>query len=103
MNLLIFFLYEQNISFLIPEYYNYKKNITFIKNNSEEFIAKKKNGLLFPIEILIGEYKINNQRKFIGIIRDITNKKKSGFIYYIYIYNYIKKWKFHLSYKLFLM
>ena len=42
-----------------------------------ELIAKKKDGTLFPIELSVGELRLNDRTQFVGIMRDITERKQA--------------------------
>lgn len=42
-----------------------------------ELIAKRKNGMSFPVEITVTEMHVDDELQFVGIIRDITQRKKS--------------------------
>jgi len=43
----------------------------------KEFVAKRKNGEVFPISLALSEMKIGRRRLFTAIIRDITEQKKA--------------------------
>jgi PAS domain S-box-containing protein len=45
-----------------------------IINISKKTQGRRKNGVIFPIELSIGEMEHNNRTKFIGIIRDISER-----------------------------
>ena len=40
-----------------------------------EVIARRKDGAVFPIDLTVGEAKDDAQHRFVGFIRDITEKK----------------------------
>jgi len=76
----------QNINMLIPEPHN-KRHDSYIKkyllsenstvkNFSKEVIGKRKKGAIFPAELSVSTMILKEKRKFVGIIRDITARKK---------------------------
>lgn len=77
----------QNIKILMPEPYhsehdNYLKN--YMTSGDKKIIGigrevegLKKDGSKFPLELSVSEVKLKNRRLFIGMIRDITDRKKS--------------------------
>lgn len=79
----------QNIKRLIPEpsrekhdksFANYLRtgNSKIIGKGFIELSALHKNGTIIPIELSISEIYIKCRRVFIGVIRDITERKKAG-------------------------
>ena len=42
-----------------------------------ELMARRKDGTLFPFELNVAEFFLGGERKFIGTMRDITNRKKA--------------------------
>lgn len=62
-------------------YYNFfpiKLGIKHLIGKSpSEFCGKRKDGSIFPLELAVSEMKIGQERKFTGIIRDITERKQS--------------------------
>jgi len=77
----------RNIKELIPEPYS-KKHDSYIKNHlasendhimffSRDVLGKRKNGMIFPAELSVSTTILQEQRKFVGIIRDITTRKKA--------------------------
>ena len=77
----------KNVSLLMPDPYskehnNYIKKYTstgnpsFIGGPPKEFIGKNKDGSTFPIEITLKEIYKDYQRLFIGVVRDIRQRKK---------------------------
>jgi len=75
----------KNISTLMPENLRsvhdaYVKNSTIhgprIFNLARDLFAVKKNGSLFPIELNVSPMKIGNKKSFVGIIHDISARKK---------------------------
>lgn len=78
---------EQNVKMLMPEPFS-SQHDTYIKNClrtgkakvigiSREVDGRDKNGRIFPLNIAISEMWVGGQRKFIGIVRDITERKKA--------------------------
>ncbi len=41
-----------------------------------EFVGRRKDGGTFPMQLSVGEFRINNHRYFTGIIRDISEEKR---------------------------
>lgn len=76
----------QNIKMLVPEHYYSEhgnsinnKLATKIKNNIGigcEIVGIRKNGSEFPLDLAVSEVKINNTEHYIGITRDITERKR---------------------------
>ena len=76
----------QNVSMLLPEeeraqHDGYIANSSAYQNtviNSVRGLeARRKDGSLFPIELNIAPYHIDGTKCFVGMLRDITEKKKS--------------------------
>jgi len=77
----------KNVSVLMPEPYksehdNYIKSYLETGNATiigigREAQAKRKNGELFPIDLSVGEIPTGGQPKFVGIVRDTTDQKRS--------------------------
>lgn len=75
----------KNISILMPEPYASKHDHyiqRYLQTNAPNVIGMareqqglRRNGEVFPIEIRISEFKLQGQRKFIGIVHDITERK----------------------------
>jgi len=74
------------LSILIPSKYHqsFKKGFNRFKNSGEgsiiektsEFIAKRKNGVNFPIEISLSAIKIDKKWHSVAIIQDISERKR---------------------------
>ena len=81
------YLIGRNVTVLMPKRFSkdhdkYLKH--YIKNKSSDVIGirreifgKRKNGREFPIEIALSEVKRNNKIIFIGLIKDITERRKA--------------------------
>ncbi|MDM8569821.1 ATP-binding protein, partial [Thiotrichales bacterium HSG1] len=75
----------QNVNILMPEPYHseHDQYVANYGNNNKsagkryELIAKRKDGSTFPIDIAVDEMPLDDNRMFIGIIRDISERKKS--------------------------
>ncbi|OHD07517.1 MAG: hypothetical protein A2086_05630 [Spirochaetes bacterium GWD1_27_9] len=77
----------KNISILMPEPHKSSHNqylanylntgIKKVIGQKKELIAVKKNGEIFPIELGVTEVQVKNKILFSGIIRDITERKKT--------------------------
>ncbi len=75
-----------NIKMLMPEpfhsehdgyLHNYlTTRIAKIIGKGREVQGKRKNGDVFPMDLAVSEVTINKQRMFIGLVRDITERKK---------------------------
>ncbi len=75
-----------NVKTLMPEpyhgqhdgyLYNYlTTGVAQIIGKGREVQGKRKNGDIFPMELAISEATINERRMFIGLVRDITERKK---------------------------
>ncbi len=77
----------QNVKMLMPEPYS-SKHDDYLKNYlktgkskiidiGREAIGRRKNGTTFPIYLAVSELRLKQKRKFIGIITDITERKKT--------------------------
>ena len=77
----------KNVSLLMPEPYA-SKHDHFVDNYLQSGKAKiigigrevqgtRNDGTIFPIGLSVGEIPTNDQSKFVGIIRDITERKQS--------------------------
>jgi len=76
----------QNINILMPEPHHSKHDGYLehywstgekkVIGMAREVTGKRKDGMIFPIEICINEMKLDDTRMFVGTIRDITERKK---------------------------
>ncbi len=77
----------KNVSLLMPEPYK-SEHDSYLHNYLEtgnariigigrEATAKRKNGSVFPIDLSVGEIPTDDQPKFVGIVRDTTERKQS--------------------------
>ncbi|MBM3933479.1 MAG: PAS domain S-box protein [SAR202 cluster bacterium] len=76
----------QNLKMLMPEPYhsNYDAYIAnYLKTGERkmigigrEVIGRRKNGSTFPLELAVGEIYVGNEHMFIGVVRDITERRK---------------------------
>jgi len=77
----------KNVSILMPKEYaekhtQYILNYLKTKQNKiigvgRETVALKKDGTIFPIDLSISEVYVNHRRRFAGIIKDISERKKN--------------------------
>ena len=77
----------QNVSMLMPEpitheHDQYLKHYlqtgeSHVIGVTREVQARRSDGQAFPMEIRISEFSLNGQRKFIGIMHDITERKEA--------------------------
>ncbi|MDH5188010.1 MAG: PAS domain S-box protein [Rhodospirillaceae bacterium] len=76
----------QNINILLPpaervdhdSYINNSKLIApRIINKARDLYGRRKNGRLFPMELNVSSMEIDGQRKFIGMMHDISERKKN--------------------------
>lgn len=76
----------KNVTLLMPdEYVNVHKTqlaryvatgVAHVIGKTAELSALRRDGTVFPIEISISELSSNNQRRFSGIVRDISERKQ---------------------------
>lgn len=80
-------IFGQNVSKLMPEAYG-KLHDKFMKNyisgsgttmmgKGRALLGKRKDGSVFPIDVALTEFSLDNRRIFIGTIRDITKQKEN--------------------------
>jgi PAS domain S-box-containing protein len=77
----------KNVSMLMPDPYqsehdsyleNYKKTgQAKIIGTRREMVGKRKDGSLFPLDLSVNEFKVNNKKRYVGICRDFTEHKKA--------------------------
>lgn len=77
----------ENIKVLMPDPYHSQHDyylsryletgIKKVIGAGREGEGKRKNGEIFPVEIAISEMWVNGERKFTGIVRDITERKQA--------------------------
>jgi PAS domain S-box-containing protein len=75
-----------NVSMLMPEPYHsqhdgylerfIKTDVAHVIGIGREVIGLRKDGSTFPMDLSVGEMHSGNQRKFTGMVRDITERKK---------------------------
>lgn len=78
--------FGKNVKVLMPEPYHSEHDgylSSYIKTNKKKIIGsgrevkgKRKDGSIFPIDLAVSEMKIGEDRVFIGIVTDITVRKK---------------------------
>jgi PAS domain S-box-containing protein len=76
----------QNVKILMPDPYHTEHDEylqRYINTGQAKVIGigrevtgKRKDGSLFPMELAVGEMRVNEQRMFTGIVRDITQRKR---------------------------
>ncbi len=78
----------RNVNILMPEHYRNSHDqfvlhymdtadARIIGRGGRELEAQRKDGVIFPIELGISEAEMDNERIFVGIVRDITERKKA--------------------------
>ena len=75
----------RNVSMLMPEPYRGEHDSyleRYIKTGEakiigigRELVARREDGSLFPIDLTVTETRMSEERKFVGIVRDITERK----------------------------
>lgn len=76
---------EQNVKMLMPEPFHSQHDgylLNYLQSGDKkiigigrEVLGRKKNGLIFPIELGVGEMEFENEKMFVGTIRDISERK----------------------------
>ncbi len=77
----------RNVSLLMPEP-DSSRHDRYLKNHQDggpagiigigrEVVGKRKDGSLFPMDLAVNEMWIRHQRKYTGIVRDITRRKQA--------------------------
>lgn len=76
----------KSVQIIIPEadYINHKMAFSNVVKTGKsnlagrtlELFARKKDGVLFPVELSLAVYKVDKELYFTGIIRDITKRKR---------------------------
>jgi PAS domain S-box-containing protein len=77
----------QNVSLLMPSPHHEQHNAylarylagtpSTIFGKSRELVGKRKDGSTFPMELAVSEVKLGIRRAFTGIIRDISDRKRT--------------------------
>lgn len=77
----------RNVNLLMPEPYCYEHDnylAHYLKTGERkvigigrETVAKRRNGTIFPIELAVNEMRENDEFKFVGVIIDITERKRT--------------------------
>ena len=78
---------DRNVKMLMPESYRsgHDESIARYLRTGEariigigrELLALRRDGVIFPMEIFIGEFGHGSQRLFTGVVRDITERKRA--------------------------
>lgn len=77
----------KNVKMLMPEQYS-SEHDTYLDNYMQtehakvigigrEVLAKSKEGLIIPVELAVNVFEFDNQKKFVGILRDISERVDS--------------------------
>ena len=77
----------KNIKILTPEPYcdeqdtfirdYFKTGIKMVIGIQREFMGKRKDGDVFPLELFVNEMRLESRRMFVGVVRDITGRRKA--------------------------
>ena len=70
----------RNVSMLMPEYpggYPDAEQRSDVARRPRELVGRRKDGSAFPMELAISESIIRDRRLFTGIVRDISDRKRS--------------------------
>ncbi len=75
----------KNLNILMPESYRsehclerYKvTSVAKIIGAGKELVGQHKNGSIFPIELAVSSIRLDNRLKFVGIVRNITERKQA--------------------------
>lgn len=78
----------RNVNMLMPPPYreehdqylrNYRSSgVPHIIGNGREVLGRRKDGSVFPIELAVSKMNVGQERRFTGLVRDITRRKKSA-------------------------
>ena len=55
----------------------FKTGIKMVIGIQREFMGKRKNGDIFPLELFVNEMRLESRRMFVGAVRDITGRRKA--------------------------
>ena len=76
----------KNVNMLIPHSNQGKNGNLFARykktgqtkngENGREMTGKRKDGSLFPMDLSVNEFKVKNKKRYVGICRDITERKR---------------------------
>ena len=77
----------KNIKMLMPDPY-YSEHDSYLENYKKtgqakiigkvrELVGKRKDGSIIPIDISVNEFKVKNKKRYVGICRDITERKQA--------------------------